>query len=157
MNLESSTLVLRSINANINVGGFNNDMTFQNINMKSLLGAMYNKYNRFKLILTAFATAPSSVNTTNGIVNIYMEGLNWYQSSYDTSVNANRTRALVGTGEYVTSGRTINYVTEAGYMFDTQQTNVDLRIFITRVTDDTMQATQYSPSIIVFSIYGIDD
>ena len=157
MNLESSTLVLRSINANINVGGFNNDMTFQNINMKSLLGAMYNKYNRFKLILTAFATAPSSVNTTNGIVNIYMEGLNWYQSSYDTSVNANRTRALVGTGEYVTSGRTINYVTEAGYMFDTQQTNVDLRIFITRVTDDTIQATQYSPSIVVFSIYGIDD
>ena len=157
MNLESSTLVLRSINANINVGGFNNDMTFQNINLKSLLGAMYNKYKRFKLILTAFATAPASVNSTNGIVNIYMEGLNWYQSSYDTSVNANRTRALVGTAEYVTTGRTINYVTEAGYMFDTQQTNVDLRIFITRVTDDTIQATQYSPSIIVFSIYGIDD
>lgn len=157
MNLESSTLVLRSINANVNVGGFNNDMTWQNINLKSLLGSMYGKYRRFKLILTAFAGGPASVNTINGIVNFYMEGLRWYQSSYDTSINANRTRALVGTGEFSTTGRTINYVTEAGYMFDTQQLNADIRIFITRVSDDTIQATQYSPSIFVFSIYGVDE
>jgi hypothetical protein len=158
MNLESATLVLRSINANTNVGNYNNDLTWNDINIKALLGPMWLKYKKFKLIMTGFASsAQTGITDTNRIVNIYMEGLRWVQSSFDTSISANRSRALVGTAEFSTTGRTINYVNESGFIFDTQQTTSNIRLFFTRVTDDTLQATQYSPSIAIFSIYGIDE
>lgn len=158
MNLESATLVLRSINANVNVGNFNNDMTFNNIDLKSLLGPMWVKYKRFKLIMTAYASGPQAgITDVNRFVNVYMDGLRWVNSSYDTSISANRSRALVGTAEYSTTGRTINYVTEAGFIFDTQQNTANIRILLTRITDDTTQATQYSNSMCCFSIYGVEE
>lgn len=158
MNLESATLVLRSINANTNVGNYNNDLTWTDINIKALLGPMWLKYKKFKLIMTGFASSPQAgITDANRIVNIYMEGLRWVQSSFDTSISANRSRALVGTAEFTTNGRSINYVSESGFIFDTQQTTANLRIFFTRVIDDTIQATQYSSNVAVFSIYGIDE
>jgi hypothetical protein len=158
MNLESATLVLRSINADINVGNFNNDMTWSNINIKALLGPMWLKYKKFKLIMTAYGSAPQAgITDANRIVNIYMEGLRWVNSSYDTSISANRNRALIGTTEYFTAGRSMNYVSESGFLFDTQQTTANIRISLTRVLDDTIVATQYSSSICILSIYGIDE
>lgn len=116
------------------------------------------KYKKFKLIFTSHGGAPQAgISDTNRIVNVYMEGLRWVHSSYDTSVNANRTRALVGTLEYTTTGRTTNYVNESGFIFDTQQTNANLRIYLTRMTDDTIVNTQYPPSAFCFSIYGVDE
>ena len=158
MNLESATLVLRSINANTNVGNFNNDMTFNNIDLKTLLGPMWLKYKKFKLIMTAYASGPSAgISDANRLVNVYMEGLRWVHSSYDTSITANRSRALVGTTEYATGGRSINYVNESGFLFDTQQTTANIRILLTRITDDTTPAVQYGNSVCVFSIYGVDE
>lgn len=158
MNLESATLVLRSVNANVNVGGFNNDVSFNNINIKTLLGSMWQKYRKFKLIMTAFGSGPQAgISDVNRFVNVYVDGLRWVHSSYDTSVSANRTRALVGTSEFATTGRTINYVNESGFMFDNQQTTATLRLTLTRITDDTLQATQYSNWVCVFSIYGIEE
>lgn len=158
MNLESATLILRSINANENVGNFNNDMTWYNIDLKTLLGSMWGKYKRFKLILTAHGSAPQiGMTGQNGLVTINMEGLNWVTSSYDTSISANRSRAVVGTGFYSTAGSSINYITESGFIFDTQQTTANMRIYLNRVLDDTKQAIQYSPAVFCFSVYGLDD
>ena len=158
MNLESATLVLRTINASTNSGGFNNDMTWDAIDIKGLLGSLWLKYNRFKLILTGHGSAPQSgMISSNGNVAIYLEGLNWVNSSYDTSVSANRTRALVGTSTYDTSGRATNYVSESGFVFDTTQTTANLRITLARVLDDVVQPTQYSAAVFIFSIYGVDD
>jgi hypothetical protein len=158
MNLESSTLILRTINANENVGGFNNDMTWNNIDLKSMLGSMWLKYKRFKLILTGHGSAPQSgMISSNGNVCIYMEGLRWVNSSYDTSISANRSRALVGTTTYTTTGAATNYVSESGFIFDTQQTTANIRITLARVLDDTIQATQYSAGVFVFSIYGLEE
>lgn len=158
MNLESATLVLRTINANENVGGFNNNMTFNNINIKALLGSMWLKYKRFKIILTGHGSAPQSgMSATNAHVNIYMDGLRWVNSSYDTSISANRSRALVGISQYSTAGSATNYVSESGFVFDTQQTTANIRITLARVLDDTVQATQYSSAVFIFSIYGLED
>jgi hypothetical protein len=158
MNLESATLVLRTINASTNVNGFNNDTTWDNIDIKSLLGSLWLKYSRFKLILTGHGSAPQSgMSTSNGNVSIYLEGLDWVNSSYDTSVSANRTRALVGTTTYDTNGRATNYVSEAGFIFDTRQTTANLRITLARVLDDVVAQTQYSSAVFIFSIYGLED
>ena len=158
MNLESATLVLRSINANTNVGNLNNDVTWSNINIKALLGSMWTKYKKFKIILTAFASSPQSgITDPNRLVNVYMEGLRWVNSSYDTSISANRSRALVGTAEFATTGRSINYVNESGFIFDNQQTTANLRMVLTRITDDTVVATQYSSFVCCFSIYGLEE
>jgi hypothetical protein len=133
-------------------------MTWTDINIKTLMGPLWMKYKKFKLIFTSHGGAPQAgISDTNRIVNVYMEGLRWVHSSYDTSVNANRTRALVGTLEYTTTGRTTNYVNESGFIFDTQQTNANLRIYLTRMTDDTIVNTQYPPSAFCFSIYGVDE
>jgi len=157
MNLESATLVLRSINANVNVGNFNNDVTFNNINLKALLGSMWAKYKRFKLILTAFASGPQTITDPNRLVNVYMEGLVWVNSSYDTSMSANRNRALVGTAEFATAGRSINYVNESGFIFDNQQDTANIRIFLTRISDDVTASVQYAPFVCCFSIYGLEE
>jgi hypothetical protein len=158
MNLESATLILRTINATENVGGFNNNMEWSNIDIKALLGSMWLKYKKFKIILTGHGSAPQSGMTNpNGNVSIYLEGLRWVNSSYDTSISANRSRALVGTTTYTTTGGATNYVSESGFIFDTQQTTANLRITLARIVDDTIQSLQYSSAVFIFSIYGIEE
>ncbi len=59
MNLESANLILRT--SSVAVGSDKNTdrtiVTWRNINMKVILGTLYNKYKRFKICFTSYGNA----------------------------------------------------------------------------------------------------
>ena len=85
-NLENAALVLRTsdltANSTTNVGTcdqYRTNFTWNNINLRTLLGGMYDKYERFNICLNTVST--SNIAVTPGvtdddrIVQIYLGGL----------------------------------------------------------------------------------
>lgn len=159
MDLNNATLILRTANASINQGGTNNFLTWNNIDLKILVGTtMWSKYNKFKLTMTFSASGPQlGITDENRFVNVNLEGLPWVNSSYDTSMNSNRSRAVVGVVEYSTIGVTTYLSNQAGYIFEKEPSIVNLRLILSKVTDDGIVPTQYSGAVFVFSIVGVEE
>ena len=165
MNLESSTLVLRTafINANngdINVGNLNSDVTWK-VNLQSCIGkSLYEKYDRFKICLTSVGSgAPAiALSEINRTVSINIEGFNWFNQSYNSqtgSINSNviACSVLLGT----TVGSTTNFTGETGFVFNKPlSSDVNIRIYLSKVVDGLISNVQYPNSVYCFSIYGIE-
>ena len=163
MNLESATLVLRtsSLGPNdINVGSLNNDVTW-NINLQTCLGSMFNKYDRFKICLTSVGcgTPPSALADNNRTLNINIEGLQWNNQSYNSQtgiIERNVIASTIQTG--TTLSFSINYTGETGFVFyRPQSSDVQIRIYLTRLSDNQIANIQYGNFVYCFSIYGIEN
>jgi len=162
MNLESATLVLRTLSLgpnDINVGSLNNDVSW-NINLQTCLGSMYNKYDRFKICLTSMGSSVPTPTLTdqNRFVMINVEGLQWNNQTYNSQTGIIERNAILSTVDLQTNtGRTINYTGEVGCVFyKPQSSDVRIRVYLTRISDNTIQNVQYPPLIYCFSIYGIN-
>jgi len=164
MNLESATLVLRTSGLNtaqgdINIGNRNNDFTF-NLNIQQVLGSMLTKYKKFKLCLTSVgaATPSPALSDTNRLLCVNIEGLNWENSSYNIAtgnLSSSVIAATIAIG--TTAGFSTNFTGETGFIFTRPvANNVSIRIFLTRIQDNTIQQIQYPNSVYCFSIYGIE-
>lgn len=164
MNLESGTLVLRTSGLNtaqgdINVGNFNNDTTW-NINIQQVLGSMLTKYTRFKLCLTSVgsATPPTSLSDTNRLLCVNIDGLNWENSGYNV-FTGNQSSSLIASTIAIgtTTGFSTNFTGETGFVFTRPvANNLSIRIFLTRISDNSIQSIQYPNLVYCFSIYGIE-
>ncbi len=165
MNLESATLVLRTSSLNtaqgdINIGNYNNDVTFSNINIQQVLGSMLTKYKKFKLCLTSVgaATPPTTLTDTNRLLCVNIQGLNWENSGYNIAtgnLSSSVIAATIAIG--TTQGFSTNFTGETGFIFTRPvANNVSIRIFLTRIQDNTIQQIQYPNSVYCFSIYGIE-
>lgn len=158
MNIESSTLVLRTINS---TNDTNRTSYTWRINLRQVLGNLYNKYDRFKICLTHWATsqAPNGF-TTDDLHNIlFMTGLTWENQTYDTVTNGLRERAAISTLRFTNNGATIlPYTGEVGQVFrkpNFDETNVNLSI--EKVNGAAFPALAYPHSVFVFTIYGVKD
>ncbi len=165
MNLESATLVLRTSSLNtaqgdINIGNYNNDVTISNINIQRVLGSMLTKYKKFKLCLTSVgaATPPTTLSDTNRLLCVNIQGLNWENSGYNVAtgnLSSSVIAATIAIG--TTTGFSTNFTGETGFIFTRPvANNVSIRIFLTRIQDNTTQAIQYPNTVYCFSIYGIE-
>lgn len=164
MNLESANLILRT--SSVAVGSDKNTdrtiVTWRNINMKVVLGTLYNKYNRFKICFTSYGNANTSAiaNVSDRILNVNMRGFNWTNRAYDGTTSSNDNSVIMGAATFVTlNGFSLNFTGEIGWMFEKPPSdNVDLTIFINRVSDGTIPAgINYGESVFCFSIYGIEE
>lgn len=164
MNIESATLVLRTSSINtakgdVDVDGYNNDVTW-NIDLQRCLGNMFNKYKRFKICLTSIGGGtPSPVLVdANRWLNVNIEGFQWVNSGYNSStgaLNRNIIASTVQTGS--STGFSTNFTGEVGFVFNKPASgNVAVRIYLTRILDDTIAAVQYPNFCYCFSIYGIE-
>jgi len=160
MNLESAVLVLRTSNATTNTNNYGSNVTWTDINLKSLLGSMYNKYSKFKICLTSYANVNTTANAVaDRYLQIYMSGLNWINQGYTYTINGNVNSTIISTIDLNSNGgRAINYTGEIGNVFYmANQTSVDISISFTRITDNVLnQAQNYGNSVYCFSIYGIE-
>jgi hypothetical protein len=118
------------------------DVTW-NINMKELLGDLYDKYDEFNLEVVQIATTPytgsgpydshrpflSYINTAYKNLNVFISGLNWVRSSFNQKTgNENATVHLGNIREinngsdnedpswYVFNNVTYLYIAQTGYM-----------------------------------------
>jgi hypothetical protein len=156
------------------------DVTW-NINLKELLGDLYDKYDYFNIEVCNIMTIPktgggheshrpfqSNINTTYKNLNVFMSGLNWVRSSFNQKTgNENSTVHLCnlrsiyqGTDNnapswYIFTGNSYVFMNQTGYMNYNlcfkKEPNVQINIRIAGLST----GLDYTPSNIFNSIADI--
>ena len=152
--LESSYFYLASSQASSNVNGA--IITFNNFNIKECLGDLYDKYDKFKIVLTSiFNTVPTGVQFRN--MGVKMTGLDWC-GSYDLGTKDKLTSTL---GLYICS--TNNSTTQSilpsnwGSVFN-KPSNPTINITLYQydiLTNSILTNISYGQTIYFFNIYGV--
>ncbi len=96
-NKQCATMLLRSCDATIQ-DAYGASYTWKDVDMKAILGDMYDEYDYFKLSLNTFCCTTlttSSYASHDKALCHFMTGLCWENCAYDT--NSNTTKALITT------------------------------------------------------------
>ena len=172
-NEESASLVLRSSdlpsNSSNNIGSSNlyyTDMTWSNINLRTLLGNMYDKYDKFALVPVAFQSNVGDATFGNSnddrIVSVNISGVHLTNNNYSTNTKTNQTSSVLYVTRFL-SNSSINGSTGGSVLtFTKNQELVNLNIFYQRTSlngngNYNIVTTAAFPHVIfTFNIYGIN-
>jgi hypothetical protein len=186
-NIECAILVLRTsdltkagnksgIKADFNMSPY----TWKNINLRTVLGPMYDKYDSFNLclttvcsggVLTANNTYILSTDPNDNLVILTISGLPFLNNVYDTRTQHNTNVSTLGCYQFVSDAANINIpipssttftASNGGNTFGKYQEMVDLTICYNRVIDnafivrDAVTNTGDFPQVqFIFNIFGI--
>ena len=171
-NEECATLVLRSgdLTANsTNLVGtadarFTN-MTWSNINLRTLLGNIYDKYDRFTLVPIQFQTitgAGFALTNDDRCVSINIAGLPFTNNNYNASTKTNQNSAVIYVTRFIANNSSNSITTGNVLNFTKNQDITDINIFYQRISPDgngryaiTQTATNFPHIIFTFNIYGV--
>ena len=164
---EKATLVLNSVNAS-SINSMRSSITWNNINLRNLLGDMYDKYDRFNLSLNCISTAYTAFAlsaTNNSQVLIRLTGLPWVNCNYNitsNAINVNNIYNIIGTFKFSSSTPQeplTQYFYESIATFSKNSDIISITIDYLRLVDlltpDTTNT--YPQMTFIFDIYGIDD
>jgi len=172
MNIETSQLVLRTIdlepanNANGQRGtinGSNFRMTWNNVNLRLLLGPMYEKYDLFNLVLKTVsmgniggAKVGANLDSNNVLLNI--SGLPFINQTYDV-YGGIRQIATLGTFQVASSTFTNkDYFDNVALTFGKSQDSCNITINYTKANDNAepdVSFLAFGDAVFIFSIIGI--
>ena len=173
MSQETASLVLKTcdltLGSTTNVGFANQYGTsfiWNNINLRVLLGDMYDKYDRFNLNLNTIATgAPYNNWTISGslddrCVYISISGLPFVNNTYSQKTNSNTSSAIIASCFFNANTQTTQYFySNNTSTFNKNQDMCNFSLNLLRI-DDGMPATTtvaFPPLIFLFDITGIED
>ena len=158
MNIESATLVLRTINATNNI---TRTSSTWRINLRQTLGNLYNKYDKFKICLTSWGTGITNNGFTSDDVTVvsFMSGLQWENQTYDTVINGLQSKAVISTLRFNNNSVALeNFTGEVGQVFlKPNYDEVEVTISFEKISGAVFPALVYPQCCYVFSIYGIPD
>lgn len=143
---------------------------WNNINLRLLLGDLYDKYDTFNLCLTSISCgAPSEAiganyldnDIDNGHLTVYISGLPFINNTYDVAKCRNIHEAPLGIFTYPTATTTIGYrvYNDAGIVtFGKSQEQCNIQISMRRVFDDDEPVSvNYLPiTNYMFTIVGVE-
>ena len=169
----SIRLVLKSgdltQNATTNVGTcdqYRTTFTWSNINLRLLMGDLYDQYDYFNLNLNTIASTLASSNAGAGngedrLVYVKLQGLPFINQTYQQSTGNNGQFAYAGIYQIpLTATSNVQYYTNASNVctFGKSQDLVNLTVSLFRVFDDTKPALTISfPNFsFIFHITGVD-
>ena len=168
---QHAQLVLRGYDITLNENniGFtttanNINFTFKNINLRTVLGNMYDKYDMFNLTVKYIGVSKLSAvfadnDNSNVILNI--SGLPFINQTYLHSRFCNTTNAVLGLFSFpTTAGQPSSqcFYSSNFLTFGKNQELVNINIFYTRVYDGAVPAAgvAYPEPVFVLDIFGID-
>ncbi len=167
INSLSSSFLLDSRKATININNYGGEITFKNVKIKELLGDMYDKYDKFKLILTNMYSVPFNpiAPSDRRLVGIKVKGLP-FPRVYEYSImdqyfpHPYKTIPTLGIIEYPTSNHSTNiFYGEWGVDFDKPSNpTVDLTIYIYTIQNSTVftNTINYFINVYNFTVLGIE-
>ena len=135
--LETANLVLRGQNANITEAS-NQGFTWLNIDLRDVLGDMYDRYTLFKLTLVQieFNTLGTFTGQDEGLVFLNMTGLEWEGASYDYASQSNLLSARVAILFFADGTQTCQPTyTTTGLTFRKDKPFCNIRLNYTKTTD----------------------
>lgn len=97
------------------VGSMNakgSSITWNNINLRTLLGDMYDKFDLFNICLNTISTSQANLIDTNSDsrnINVKISGLPWVNQTYNVKNNSNGSSTTIATFNFVSSNSTTQY------------------------------------------------
>lgn len=163
-NLQNASLVLSTNNGTSNAA--KTSTTWYNINLRTLLGDMYDKYDLFNLCLNTIATGVSTANFNTAAQDlqtlIRINGLPFINNTYNINGtnNANTSNCIIGTftfvsGSYATANFNLNIAT-FGKNQDICNITIDYLRLNDLATPSVAGANTFPNATFIFDIYGID-
>jgi hypothetical protein len=178
--IENCALVLRTsdltVNSTTQVGicdQYRTNFTWSNINLRSLLGSMYDTYDKFNICLNTIATAQMTSGSIPGttpddrIVQIYLSGLPFLNQTYDVVRGGNTPNTVIATFTFpnATGSSTQYFYSSNIATFDKRQDEANIQIFYNRVKTDALAnvpptyiistGASFPDMIFIFDIFGI--
>ncbi len=157
--MESANLVLRTVDGVIN-DSRQTSITWA-IDLRTLLGDMYDRYDKFNLILDGVSIL-STVNTFGAtqndlMLNINISGLPFINQTYDVRRNINTYRAILAPIKFVKDNSlSYDYSGEYFLTFGKSQDICNLRIDLNRIDNGDIFGTSALPHCnYYFHIIGI--
>jgi len=135
-------------------------LTWNNVNLRMLLGEMYDRYDKFNLSLNFVAgTRSGTVGETNldaRLINVRLRGLN-FTSSYNQSSGNNNNSIFLTTLQLPTNTTpwANNYLTQQYFTFQKQET-ATITIDLLSVATDTNAVPSTETSMLGHTIYGFN-
>lgn len=163
MNIQNASLVLKSCDAICDATRIN--MTWNNINLRTVLGDMYDKFDMFNLCLNTITTANSlltNANTGNDQRNVIvsLSGLPWINQTYNASQLSNTASTALCTLMFLTSNTQTQFNSSNVVTFGKNQELVNLTLSYSRILDNVQPVAgggEVFPHIaLIFDIYGIE-
>jgi len=172
--MENASLVLKTydlpqVESSIGVKNIvNTTFTWRNINLRTLLGNMYDKYDVFNLTLNTVASAQCRAlsvnfanNDTNQLTNlINISGLPWVNQTYSTLRGCNSGPCVMGIYSFIPGQTSIqSYYSSNFATFSKNQDICSITINYTEILDgNAPQTNQAYPDVVfVFDIFGVDN
>jgi len=126
------------------VNKYLSSITWNNINLRQILGDMYDEYDEFNLVLKQLSTSFTN-STLEGVPTesrgIYMRisGLPFLNNTYNVVSKRNTNTAIIGTCSLTANSFTnINYNDSAQLTFNKSQELCNITITFNKVVDDTL-------------------
>ena len=151
------------------VGGTNiikTQATWNNINLRLVLGDMYDKYDKFNLMLNSvsngFTGAAYGNNDYNQVL-LKMSGLNWINANYDFKSGSTTNQAVLGAYTLAGSASGTNSTQYTGQnilTFNKQQDNVNITVGMYYVSSDTIYTAggaSYPNWSLLLRIWGVEN
>jgi hypothetical protein len=162
---ENASLILNTKFKSVTTNN-NTKNTWYNINLKSLLQGMYDKYDSFNLCLNTISTGVSSSNAgTNAQdknVIVYISGLPFISQGYNSNTQTIKSETVIGSFTFPTN-TTNTTATQYFYSsnictFNKTCDMLNITIELRTVGDDGTPVTvnTYPDQVYIFDIYGVE-
>ena len=159
--MENATLVLRTFDANTSLQ--NTYYVWENINLRNLMGNMYDKYEKFNLCLTSISstTAGATLGTLleDTMVAANISGLPFINQTYNTETGNNTNTATLTTFQFPrTTGLNLYFYNNIFLTFGKAQDLCNITIQLLKNGNYTVPLSSpvvYPHCTFIFNIVGI--
>jgi hypothetical protein len=161
----NASLVLSTTTSSNNTS--RTSFTWNNIDLRMLLGDMYDKYDRFNLCLNTIASGISDAyfgTQADAQVLVRVSGLPWENNSYNiTSTRASNTgKTVIASFLFVNNSQQNQYFYSSNSATFSKNSDIaSITIDYIRVSDLATPAVQVDTTFphmaFIFDIYGVDD
>ena len=139
---------------------YRNDITFNNISLRTILGDMYDKYDKFNIKLSALLYSQSAVAVSSNSVDLNLQinigGLPFYNCTYSTKSDTNSSTCVIGSFQLTTAARTIYYSDDNVFTIEKPTDRNDIRIFFTTINNVPPTWTNAGPAFdLYFRVYDV--
>ena len=141
--------------SNGSINGKMSSMSWNNINLRTVLGDMYDKYNTFNISLASISTSTANkIDTYNESRNIVlkMSGLPWINQTYDSKLLTKGNKAVIGTANFLTYTNISQYYNGncvATFGKNQDVCNITLEYF--RVIDDVLPSNPHDADVTTYN------
>ena len=161
MGFRNASLILKT-NESVN-NTLNTSFTWSNINLRTVLGDMYDQFDYFNLCLNAITTSVSnaalgsSLDDINVLINI--NGFPWVNQSYSYSHACNTSTAVISSFAFVKSATATQvFYSNNVLTFGKNSDTINITISYTRVLDGAAPSSAQAFPVVnfLFTIQGVE-